>query len=162
MKLREKDGNEQMAAITCEHPAASYMRPVLFVDGETYTPDEARQAGFVIIRLYRNERAMLKQGGYDLPDETPEAIAGRKHKHTVAVTFTKFMVHGAAIAIQAPFTIDDLVGKGFPPSREIITEALDALVAEGKLVSHDNGTYQINPARPPTLEGFEDDAPQHR
>ena len=162
MKIRDKAGNVLNAIITYESIAASYMRPAFIVDGRAYSPAEAKEAGLIAVSVRHGEWTKLKQGGYDLPDETPEAVAGRKRKHSIAVTFTKFMVHGAAIAIQAPFTIDDLVGKGFPPSREIITEALDALVAEGKLVSHGNGAYQINPARRPKLEGFEDDPPQHR
>jgi len=132
VKLRDKDGNEQMAAITCEHPAASYMRPVLFVDGQTYKPDEARQAGFVVISLHRNERAMLKQGGYALPDETPAGIAAARGAHKAQVGLSSMLVWGALRASTEPLSEEAIIKIFDDIPADVVRDALTLLVTEHK------------------------------
>jgi len=70
MKLRAINGKirgkMREAEITPEHPASSYERPVLLVDGLFVGTVEATLAGYRILDATDDERAALAQGGYAL------------------------------------------------------------------------------------------------
>jgi hypothetical protein len=84
LKLRTFDGERVMGELTMEYPVSQDGLPVLLVDGEPFAPEEAE---FFIEYANKRDLALLKEGGYDLPDwkeregghEEVEEIDGDDH-----------------------------------------------------------------------------------
>lgn len=58
------EGWEGEAKITTGHPASSYFRPVLVIDGQAVGTLEAAMAGYELTEATDQERADLTRGGY--------------------------------------------------------------------------------------------------
>jgi hypothetical protein len=65
LKLRTFDGEPVLGELTTEYPVSQDGLPVLLVNGEPFSPEEAE---FFIEAANKRERKLIKEGGYDLPD----------------------------------------------------------------------------------------------
>jgi hypothetical protein len=64
MKLRTFDGEPVFGEMTTDFPVSQDGNPVLLVNDEPFSPEEAE---FFIEKATREEREMLREGGYELP-----------------------------------------------------------------------------------------------
>lgn len=58
------EGWQGEAIITADHPASSYGRPVLIIEGQAVGTLEAVMAGYELVDATDQERADLTRGGY--------------------------------------------------------------------------------------------------
>ena len=65
MKLRTFEGEPVLGELTTEYPVSQDGLPVLLVNGEPFSPEEAE---FFIEYANKRERKLIKEGGYDLSD----------------------------------------------------------------------------------------------
>ncbi len=65
MKLRTSDGERVTGELTTEYPVSQDGLPVLLVEGEPFAPEEAV---FFVEYANRRDVALLKEGGYHLPN----------------------------------------------------------------------------------------------
>jgi len=154
MKIRDKAGNVLNAIITYESIAASYMRPAFIVDGRAYSPAEAKEAGLIAVSVRHGEWTKLKQGGYDLPDETPEAIAGARGAHKAQVGVTSMLVWGALRASTEPLSEEAIIKIFDDIPADVVRDALTLLVTEHKAQPLGGAVYEAklhprdNPEQP--------------
>lgn len=68
MKLRANFSEtwEGAATVTTNHPASSYGKPVLVIEGVAIGTLESRLMGYEIVEATIEERAMLASAGYHL------------------------------------------------------------------------------------------------
>ncbi len=65
MKLRTFDGERVRGELTRDFPVSQEGVPVLLVNDEPFSPDEA---DFFLESATQKELEMLEEGGYDLPE----------------------------------------------------------------------------------------------
>jgi len=65
LKLRTFDSESVKGKLTTEYPLSRDGLPVLLVDGQPFSPEEAE---FFIESATEEELELLREGGYELPD----------------------------------------------------------------------------------------------
>ena len=65
MKLRTFEGEPVLGELTTEYPVSRDGLPVLLVNGEPFSPEEAE---FFLESATQEELELLKEAGYHLPD----------------------------------------------------------------------------------------------
>ena len=65
MELRTFEGEPALGELTTEYPVSRDGLPVLLVNGEPFSPEEAE---FFLESATREELELLKEAGYHLPD----------------------------------------------------------------------------------------------
>jgi len=65
LKLRTFEGEPVLGELTTEYPVSQDGLPVLIVNDEPFSPEEAE---FFLVSATQEELELLQEGGYELPE----------------------------------------------------------------------------------------------